>query len=397
MGTPVITVFVRHSEDCKYKGDEFCRRCQCRKHFRWTQNGKQLRRKAGTRSWEEAEEIKRQLQDELAGRTPESRSGDNVRTIAEAIELLIQDKKVQGVSDGVVGRYKSELGRFQAYCENHNVLTVPRITRELITGYASTWEKTYGSSNTRAGVRERLRSFLRYCYEAQWLERIPAVPRVIADEAPTMPLTDDEYARVLAAIDIARPMRYEERGNSRLLEPDTKARLRALIQLMRWSGLAIQDAVKLRRADITKAGTVYRVVTARQKTGTHVSVPIPTEVAREILAAPSVGKEHIFWTGKSAGRAAPAMWGSRYMRAVFEAAGVRSGHMVSHRLRDTFAVDLLQKGVPLPDVSKALGHESIKTTEKHYAKWVKGRQDRLDSLIMGTWQQPRKVKKGRAA
>jgi integrase len=166
---------------------------------------------------------------------------------------------------------------------------------------------------------------------------------------------------------------------------------------MRWSGLSIQDAVKLRRTDITKAGTVYRVVTARQKTGTHVSVPIPTDVAQEILAAPSVGKEHIFWTGKSAGRSAPAMWGSRYMRAVFEAAGVRSGHMVSHRLRDTFAVDLLQKGVPLPDVSKALGHESIKTTEKHYAKWVKGRQDRLDSLIMGTWVAPKRRKRKRSA
>jgi integrase/recombinase XerD len=42
---------------------------------------------------------------------------------------------------------------------------------------------------------------------------------------------------------------------------------------------------------------------------------------------------------------------------------------MSHRLRDTFAVDLLGKGVPLEEVSKLLGHESIKTTEQHYAKW----------------------------
>jgi site-specific recombinase XerD len=37
-----------------------------------------------------------------------------------------------------------------------------------------------------------------------------------------------------------------------------------------------------------------------------------------------------------------------------------------HQLRDTFAVGLLEKGVPMEVVSKALGHESIKTTEKHY-------------------------------
>ncbi len=61
--------------------------------------------------------------------------------------------------------------------------------------------------------------------------------------------------------------------------------------------------------------------------------------------------------------------------------------MMSHRLHDTFAVDLLEKGVPIQDVSKLLGHGSIKTTEKSYAKWVKGRQDRLDNLVAGTWTQ----------
>ena len=57
----------------------------------------------------------------------------------------------------------------------------------------------------------------------------------------------------------------------------------------------------------------------------------------------------------------------------------------NNRLRDTFAVDLLEKGVLLEEVSKLLGHESIETTERSYAKWVKGRQDRLDALVTGTW------------
>jgi integrase len=39
------------------------------------------------------------------------------------------------------------------------------------------------------------------------------------------------------------------------------------------------------------------------------------------------------------------------------------------------------ESVPLEEVSKLLGHESIKTTERHYAKWVKGRQARLHSLV----------------
>ena len=51
-------------------------------------------------------------------------------------------------------------------------------------------------------------------------------------------------------------------------------RLRALIQLMRYSGLAIRDAVTLSRNELLqdKAKGFHRVVTARQETGTDVSV-----------------------------------------------------------------------------------------------------------------------------
>ncbi|MFY9562194.1 MAG: site-specific integrase [Terriglobales bacterium] len=74
------------------------------------------------------------------------------------------------------------------------------------------------------------------------------------------------------------------------------------------------------------------------------------------------------------------------MRTLFKAAKIESnGHMRSHRLRDTFAVDLLSKGVPMEEVSKLLGHDSIKTTEKSYSAWAKTRQDRLNKLVIGTW------------
>jgi len=53
--------------------------------------------------------------------------------------------------------------------------------------------------------------------------------------------------------------------------------------------------------------------------------------------------------------------------------------------RDTFAVDLLQKGVPIETVSILLGHSSIRITEKHYSPWVKSRQDNLETQIRKIW------------
>jgi hypothetical protein len=35
MSSTIITIFVRHSKGCKYAYDEFAKRCDCRKHFRW--------------------------------------------------------------------------------------------------------------------------------------------------------------------------------------------------------------------------------------------------------------------------------------------------------------------------------------------------------------------------
>jgi integrase/recombinase XerD len=396
MSTPatVITIFVRHSSGCKYAGDEFAKRCNCRKHFRWSANGQQHRQTAGTRSWTEAEELKRDLENQLAGRL---QPVDPSRYIQSCIDTFLTDKRVQGVSEGVLKKYALELDRLARYCERHGVFTIQGVERELLTGFAATWKSHYPSSYTRSKVRERCRSFLRYCFEAQWIPRVPSMPKIKVDEPPTLPLTDAEFTRLLAAVHATEPRRWDGK-QTRPLTPQTAARIHALLQLMRWSGLAIRDAVTLERDAIQfdDRRKLYRVRATRQKTGTDVSVVIPTAIAEELQAVTNDNPRYFFWTGDCTGETIAKTWANRYIRPVFEASGIScDGHMLSHRLRDTFAVDLLSRGVPVEEVSRALGHESIRTTERHYAKWVQSRQDRLDDLISGAWSTGSTVPKRR--
>jgi site-specific recombinase XerD len=349
-------------------------------------DGKQHRRAAGTHSWAEAEEAKRALEDQLSGDGPAPQAK---KTIEDAISLFIADKKVQGLTRDLVKKYELWLARFKDYCASEGILAVQAVTRETVTGFCADWPDRYPSTYTRAKLRERYKSFFRYCFESQWIDRVPIWPKIKIEEPPTLPLTAEEYGRLLDAVYVAvRDRNYDF----------WVARVRGLFQLMRWSGLAIMDALTLRRDELLhdSAKDIYRVVTQRTKTGTHVTVPIPPDVARELLAAPNTNAVYFFWSGEGSKKSVTGNWGKRFIVPAFEAAKIDSeGHMRSHRLRDTFAVDLLEKGVPLEEVSKLLGHESIKTTEKHYAKWVKGRQDRLDALVVGTWISKNGKRKGK--
>ena len=58
----------------------------------------------------------------------------------------------------------------------------------------------------------------------------------------------------------------------------------------------------------------------------------------------------------------------------------------AHMFRDTFAVALLNRGVPIDRVSLLLGHSSVKVTEKHYAPFVKERQQQLETYARMAWE-----------
>ena len=374
---PTITIFVRHTAGCNRAGDEFYKSCKCPKHLRWSHGGKQHRQAAKTRSWSAAEQARRKLETQFeAGDSSNPIRVEAVArtTIERAIQLFVSDKESQGVSAGVIGKYKLELGRLQEFLAKRSKHFPADITKEDLTEFRATWNRLYPSANTRIKVQERLRGFLRFCYDAELMTRVPRLSPIGASKVPTLPLTDEQYQNLLDTI----PTTFKT-------PPEKAQRVRGLVQLMRHSGLAIRDAVTLERSELQEDAKrpMFRVVTSRQKTGTHVSVPIPPNVAEEILSVNCGNPAYLFWNrGDGTPETAVKKWHAD-LRRLFDAAGMTEGH--PHQLRDTFACSLLSKGVPLEEVSKLLGHESVKTTERHYSAWVQGPQYRADALVVGTW------------
>lgn len=376
---PIVTIFVRHSLGCPGTGNEFYKRCSCRKHLRWTHQGKQYRRATKQRTWAGAEKVKREIElsYEAVGKPIEP---DRPPMVRQAVETFIHDKQGQSLSAGVIGKFQRELNRLVTFAETKGKFYLSEITLPDLTEFRSTWDAEYPSSITRQRVQARLRAFFRYAQSAGYTQRNPAadMSAIKVKQAPTLPLTPEQFKKLLETI----PEEFPDATKA--------ARVHALIRCMRYTGLAIRDTVCLERFKIQwDAGKkVNRVVTSRAKTGVDVSVPIPPDVAQELSTVANGNTGYIFWqTGNGKPESAVTNW-QHDLRALFHKAGMPKGH--PHQLRDTAAVEWLNAGIPLEEVSRLLGHSSIRTTEKHYAPWVKSRQDRLDSLVMATWKEEEK-------
>lgn len=369
---PTITIFVRHAADCVHRDKgEFYKQCDCRKHLRWHYKNTLHRQKTGSRTWAGAERERKKVEAQWEDPQAAAAAVDSRITLEQALTLFLAEKGTLNLDDHGMAKYRRELTRFVDFMHSRSKFFPAEISLPDLTEYRATWKRVYPASITRATVQQRLRGFLRYCFDARLIDRIPRLsPIPTGDILPTLPLTDAQYADLLAAIPKA------------FAHSNKIPRVRALVLLMRWSGLAITDAVKLERAKLLQDGTAYRVVTQRTKTGTNVSVRIPPDVAKEILATPAKSARYFFWGGESKSISVVSSAIADFRR-LFDKAGMPEGH--SHQLRDTFACDLLTKGVALEDVSKLLGHKSIKVTEKHYAAWVQSRQDRLDGVVTATW------------
>jgi hypothetical protein len=87
---PAGRISDRNSSDCRQAGDEFARRCRCRKLFGCIRNGEQHRRTAWPRSWADEEKKKKgELEDPLAGGRSSAKMPARF-SVERGIELLDQ-------------------------------------------------------------------------------------------------------------------------------------------------------------------------------------------------------------------------------------------------------------------------------------------------------------------
>lgn len=348
----MLTIYRRHVADCKFRGRKH-RNCQCPIWAAGMLHGRKVKKSLDLRSWEAAQKLVRDWEAKPEG------GGITVKT---AVEKYLSDAEARNISDSQMRKVRLVLTELD---RNFGAVAIGSVSVDDLRTIRAAWKVAPITMQKRL---EMLRSFFRFCVDSGWIDRNPAkvVRLPVVEFEPTLPFTELEMENVLWACDMVR----DKHPN---MDPGIEKKLRALILLMRYSGLRITDAVTLKPDRITNG----KLFLYQAKTKYPVWVPLP-KIVLAALDEINAGREYYFWTGTSKIRHAPTRWQDR-LKKLFAIAGIPDGH--SHRFRDTFAVSLLEKGVDLKTVSMLLGHTSIKTTEKHYAPWVKSRQEALEAAV----------------
>jgi len=395
----MLTIYRRHLEDIpsdppvqrclgalKAKGMRSAeirafRKCSCPLWIIGTDpRGEYHRHTLNTNSWQVAEEAKRNI--ELGVKEVER---IEIPTALDSWKAaLLSAKRGERTVKQVHGAMTQSLA---AWCAENGYVYLDKLTLPVLDKWVGSWDY---ASTTHRGRIDLARSFFKFCVSRKWVTENPAKGLIKPEEdlEPTLPFTEDEEAKIFDAA-----LHFHERPNFNGLWVKHHEAGRALLLVMRWTGLRASDSVIFeprKIQDITvdgKAVSVYE--TYQMKTGRYVLCPIRPDIADVIRTAPRMSERYAFIPTEGNGyntdaRSVSNGFYSNYLCPLSTLSGVPE--VRAHRFRDTFAVRLLEQGKPLEIVQALLGHKSIKTTEKHYAPWVKSRQEMLVRELMATWR-----------
>ena len=376
----MLSVYTRHYPPCR-QTDSTYRRCRCPKWINGTlATGKFIRQSAQTRSWETAERKARLMEidaDPMRKVPPEPSWRISIE---QAVGDFLRDEAARKLQKTSTCQSKTLLEKqLLGWAREQSLTFLDELTTAKLREFRAWWNN--GALTTQR-KHHRLNGFFDFCMENDWLLRNPAkkMKSVQVSQEPTDYFTPVEFGKIVDAT-----YAYGEWKGGRDFE-HRSLRLRALILLLRWSGLSILDAVTLERRRLDGD----RLLLYRHKTKVPVYVPLPPVVTTLLDSLPNSNPRYFFWSGNGDPHTAKKGW-QRSLRLLFRDLNLTSEDGLSkrchpHMFRDTFAVELLLAGVPLDQVSLLLGHSSIKVTEKHYAPFVKARQLQLEHSARMAWK-----------
>jgi integrase len=291
----MLNLWRRHLKSCPHrrKGRSHTK-CSCPVWCDGEVDGTRYRCSLETCDWQRAIRKLAAIEDPQAPR---------VKSVQDAITAF--ENHILSLEASTQRKYKNVLAHLKAYCERKGLHDIMQLTVEHLDTFRATRRL---SPTTSTKELQTLRQFFGFCLERRWAEDNPAkrikLPRNVKPEE-VVPYTQAEVAKMLTACDLIGRGSYE------------RLRSRAMLLLLRYTGLRISDVATLGR-DRVRGG---EILLHTQKTGGTVFLPVPAElqVALDALPIPrGAGNSpvYFFWNGITSRRSVVGI-AERTLAAVF--------------------------------------------------------------------------------
>lgn len=281
-------------------------------------------------------------------------------------------------------------GRLLAWCKERGI----RLVREfdepiLVKQFFMSWKNLRSPDspmalNTKRAELERYKRFLGFCQENGWIKanlaRAITLPKSLVGQKVAW--TMDEYQKIIKTAETWTD-EYGRRNTPKAVMQ------RAFILCLRYTGQRLSDTAMFGPHSIVEDHGNYFIALTQIKTGNYVKIPVPVKLIETLRALQyrgvfpesfvlktkhrtiSYGTHFWFWTGKSELEGNSNSWSmdiARVLARCVEQYGKFKHYSTPHTFRHFFAITMLNSGeVGIEEISRWLGHSSIRITERHYS------------------------------
>jgi hypothetical protein len=210
-------VYTRHSSDCPRASDKNWTRCRCPKWIWGTlPNGDFVRRSAKTRTWEQAEEFRRELEAEADALRPSPFLSPTAPVTAEALAITIAHppQKPRVTIEFAIEKYladakslgleKSTLSKLATifrkqllpWAQGEGLTFLDELDLDAVKNFRATWED---GPLAKAKKQERVVGFFWSCVRRGYIVQNPCLDlgKIKVNKIPTDYFPQDEFAKII--------------------------------------------------------------------------------------------------------------------------------------------------------------------------------------------------------
>ena len=297
--------------------------------------------------------------------------------ISECVEKYLATRE-QDLDPRTLGQHRLALERLSRFLVAQSVVHIRDMTVDHLETFKTAGLPKQMRTTTKATTFAKIRCFLRAAFRRGWIKEalVDKVSTVKAVYDQKEPYTDQEVKVILE-----HALQLDGGTHGYAKRPQT---FQLLLDLMLATGLRVGDAVAFDPGALSKGDSlwIYTYQPQKQKRAEKpklLEAYITDEMKKRIDECAWLSTRGPFWYGAGSDPTPLAQAVYERMQGIGARAGIVDCR--PHRLRDTFAVQALLRGMQLEDVSRLLGHSSVKVTEAYYAKWISSRKRRLERLV----------------